>query len=113
MRTYRSLLAALAAVFVVTLGALHLFAQTPTTSAAPGPVATFVGSAACATCHQREQAAWQGSQHAHAMAHARGAAVLGDFNDATFTKDGVVATFSHRDGRFFVRTAGPDGRQGE
>ena len=100
MRTYRSLVAALAGVFVLTLGTMHLLAQTATTSA-PAPTApAFVGSSTCANCHQREHTAWQGSQHAHAMAHARGAAVLGDFNDATFAKDGVVTTFTHRDGRF-------------
>jgi predicted CXXCH cytochrome family protein len=92
---------------------MHLFAQTGTTSSTANPAATFVGSDACAACHQREHTAWQGSQHAHAMAHARGAAVLGDFNDATFTKDGVLTTFTHRDGRFFVRTEGPDGKPGE
>src|SRR5277367_3167740 len=113
MGTYRSLVAMLACVFGITLGAMHLFAQTKATSPAADSVTTFVGTEACATCHQREQAAWQGSQHAHAMAHARGAAVLGDFNDATFTKDGAITTFSHRDERFFVRTTGPDGRQGE
>ena len=47
------------------------------------------------------------------MAHARGPAVLGDFNDASFTKDGVVTTFLTRDGRYFVRTVGPDGQPGE
>jgi hypothetical protein len=35
--------------------------------------------------------------------------VLGDFDDATFELDGVVSTFSQREGRFFVRTDGPDG----
>jgi hypothetical protein len=98
MRTYRSLVAALAGVFVATLSTVHLLAQTATTSATASAAPAFVGSATCATCHQREHAAWQGSQHAHAMAHARGAAVLGDFNDATFVKDAVVTTFTHRDG---------------
>ncbi|MFO1082498.1 MAG: cytochrome c3 family protein [Reyranellaceae bacterium] len=72
-----------------------------------------MGSAACAGCHAREHAAWQPSQHAKAMQPARGAAVLGDFKDATFTRDGVTTTFTARDGRFFVATQGPDGRPGE
>jgi predicted CXXCH cytochrome family protein len=47
------------------------------------------------------------------MQHARGAAVLGDFNNATFTKNGVVTTFVNRDGRYYLRAAGPDGQAGE
>jgi tetratricopeptide (TPR) repeat protein len=35
--------------------------------------------------------------------------VLGDFDDATFTHYGVTSTFFRRDGKFFVRTDGPDG----
>jgi predicted CXXCH cytochrome family protein len=36
--------------------------------------------------------------------------VLGNFENATFTKDGVTSTFFTRDGAYFVRTDGPDGR---
>ena len=35
--------------------------------------------------------------------------VLGDFDDATFTYNGITSTFFQRDGKFFVRTDGPDG----
>lgn len=112
MRTFRSFSAALAAVFVTSFAAVHLLAQT-TTAPAMGPAPAFVGSETCATCHEREHAAWQGSQHAHAMAHARGTAVLGRFDGATFVKDDVTTTFTSRDGKFFVRTAGPDGKPGE
>ena len=94
VRSHRSLISLLGLVFLASVGALRLGAQ-PGGAAPRAPAApAFVGSEACAACHQREHAAWQGSQHAHAMAHARGAAVLGDFNDATFTKDGVVTTFT-------------------
>lgn len=105
----------LALVFLASAGTLHLRAQT---GAAPSPSVraqspAFVGSPACATCHQRETAAWKGTQHADAMQHARGAAVLGDFNGATFIRDGVTTTFSKRDDRFFIQTEGPDGKPGE
>ena len=30
---------------------------------APTPVATFVGAAACKTCHEKEYQAWHGSHH--------------------------------------------------
>ena len=35
--------------------------------------------------------------------------VAGDFSNARFTYAGVTSTFSRRDGRFVVRTDGPDG----
>jgi predicted CXXCH cytochrome family protein len=82
---------------------------------AAGPVvaaeaARYVGSAACARCHEAESKAWQGSQHALAMQVADEHTVLGDFDDAKFKHFGVTSTFFRRDGRFMVRTEGPDGR---
>lgn len=79
-------------------------------SAAPPEVAGFVGSEACGECHRAEHAAWQGSQHARAMQHATPATVLGDFDDARLNVQGVESRFFRRDGRFFVRTDGPDGQ---
>jgi len=70
----------------------------------------FVGSAACGECHRAESKAWQGSQHARAMQHATAETVRGDFNDAAFTFDRVTSRFFRRDGRYFVRTDGPDGQ---
>jgi predicted CXXCH cytochrome family protein len=70
---------------------------------------TFVGSETCAGCHRSQAALWHASQHAHAMAHATDATVLGDFNDASFDSHGVRSRFSRKDGKFFVETDGPDG----
>ena len=36
--------------------------------------------------------------------------VLGDFDNASFTYAGITSTFSKRDGKFIVRTDGPDGQ---
>ena len=113
MTSRRSLPLLLALVFLASSAALHLHAQTAAAPAPSNQALAFVGSAACAACHQRETAAWKASQHAGAMQHARGAAVLGDFEGATFAKDGTTTTFSRRDGKFFVRTDGPDGKPGE
>jgi len=117
MQSRRSHAFLLILVFVTTLAAARLMAQGGPPGAAPAGVApsapAFAGSETCAGCHQAQHAAWKGSQHAHAMAHARGAAVLGNFDNATFTKDGVTTTFLTRDQRHFVRTAGPDGKPGE
>jgi Tfp pilus assembly protein PilF len=72
--------------------------------------ADFVGASACAGCHSGEFAAWQNSQHAKAMQHASADTVLGDFNNARFTYDGIVSTFFRRDGKFYVNTDGADGK---
>ena len=93
----------------------------PTTGATPAPSApaappgtlSFVGSKACAACHQDEFQRWQGSQHAVAMQVADDKTVLGDFNGAKFRAFGVTTEFFRRDGKFIVRTEGADGQTAE
>jgi tetratricopeptide (TPR) repeat protein len=77
--------------------------QTP---AAP----TYVGAAACAACHAKEANDWSHSHHALAMQQANVNTSLGNFNDARFAKDGVTSRFSKKDGKFYVRTDGPNGQ---
>jgi Flp pilus assembly protein TadD len=72
--------------------------------------ATHVGRAVCAECHPAELAAWSGSDHDRAMEVADERSVLGDFSGATFEHFGVATTFSRRDGKYWVRTDGPDGK---
>ena len=72
--------------------------------------AGYVGSQACAKCHAAESAAWSGSQHAVAMQAPNDRTVLGDFNDASYEHFGVTSQFFRRDGKFVVRTDGPDGK---
>jgi predicted CXXCH cytochrome family protein len=85
---------------------------------APGPEtaraaipseALFVGGAACGECHEPATVDWTGSHHDLAMQPADASTVLGDFDDAQFTYAGVTSRFFNGDGRFFVRTDGPDG----
>jgi len=71
--------------------------------------AVHVGEGQCASCHAVESRGWQGSHHDLAMQEATGATVLGNFDDATFTKDGVRTRFFRRDGRYWINTDGPDG----
>lgn len=78
----------------------------PTASASPPE---FVGSTACRDCHAGEYRRWQGSQHAVAMQVADEQTVIGDFTGATFRNRGVTSEFFRRNGRFMVRTDGPDG----
>lgn len=72
--------------------------------------ASFVGSSACSTCHAKEYEAWRGSQHRAAMQEASDKSVLGNFNAARFSYAGVTSTFFKRDGKFFVKTDGADGK---
>ncbi|MGH7785422.1 MAG: multiheme c-type cytochrome, partial [Candidatus Binatia bacterium] len=77
---------------------------------AAGAAPTHVGGATCAECHAQESALWKTSHHAQAMLAPNAETVRGNFADATFVKDGVTSTFFRRDGGYFVRTDGPDGR---
>ncbi len=73
------------------------------------PQPTFVGAQSCKSCHAREYDLWQRSDHALAMLPADSTTVLGNFDNAVFTKDGVTSTFFRRDGHYVVRTDGADG----
>jgi predicted CXXCH cytochrome family protein len=102
------------AMMVLAVGAVR--GQTDAGGPAPAPPvaighpAGYAGSAACATCHAAETAAWSGSQHQKAMEPATPDTVLGDFADASSEHFGSKARFVKRDGRFVVETEGKDGR---
>jgi tetratricopeptide (TPR) repeat protein len=85
----------------------------PVAAAPPAVAAAYVGAAACAGCHVKEHAAWQGSQHDRAMQAATDKTVLGDFADAKFVHRGATSTFFRRDGRLYVNTDGPDGKRAD
>jgi tetratricopeptide (TPR) repeat protein len=104
-----------AGVVILAVGVATWFVQRtpsapPAVPATPPTIATFVGSGECRACHAKEFAAWTSSQHARAMQHATAETVRGDFNDAKFTFDRVTSSFFQRDGKYFVRTDGPDGK---
>ncbi len=109
-----------AAVFGLLLAGVYRWHQMPagvyavgSAGDAPTPAARYVGAQACAACHQSEYQAWQGSHHALAMQHATPATVLAPFKGERLTENGITSVFSQRDGRFYVRTDGPDGRMQE
>ena len=78
--------------------------------AVAAPQARYVGGQACASCHAAEFKDWTGSDHDLAMQHVSDKSVLGDFNGARFSYAGITSSFFKRDGKFFVRTDGPDGK---
>lgn len=69
----------------------------------------YVGHSTCIRCHQDQQRSWQGSDHDRAMEIPTDESVLGDFNDAEFTRHGITTRFFRRDDKFMVHTEGPDG----
>lgn len=81
------------------------------TRPAPAPAdPTFVGRQACIGCHKPEYDKWRNSHHDLAMDTATEATVLGDFNDAVFTQNGITTRFYKDNGAFYVNTLGPDGQ---
>ncbi|HZF27394.1 MAG TPA: tetratricopeptide repeat protein [Steroidobacteraceae bacterium] len=82
----------------------------PAATPAPQIATTYVGAAKCAGCHAKETALWQHSHHALAMQPANATTMLGNFEHASFVKDGVKSEFFTRDGHYFVRTDGSDGK---
>ncbi|MGZ8257469.1 MAG: multiheme c-type cytochrome, partial [Gallionella sp.] len=91
--------------------------QTPVTSPiavkpeAALPIAhkDYAGAKACKQCHQQEFDAWTRSHHDLAIQEANAQTMLGDFGNAKFKHFDVESTFFKRDGKFMVRTDGPDG----
>ena len=77
---------------------------------ATGESYSYVGDAKCQGCHAKEYALWQGSDHYRAMLPANDTTVLGDFNNTSYTADGVTSRFFRRDGKYYINTEGPDGK---
>lgn len=93
---------------------LALAASVATAATPPRTVAsnapTYVGSKTCAGCHKAQYQAWLGSNHERAMQIADAQTVRGRFADASVKFFGITSRFFKRDGKFFVRTEGPDGK---
>lgn len=70
----------------------------------------FVGGHVCAECHKAEYGLWLGSHHDLAMQEADDKTVIGDFNNKKFDYYGKESKFYKRDGKFMMRTEGPDGK---
>jgi tetratricopeptide (TPR) repeat protein len=69
----------------------------------------FVGSTVCKSCHQDQYTDWKESHHDQAMKVADSISVLGDFNDVSFSSNGVKSSFYKKEDDFFVNTQGDDG----
>ncbi|MBB5210845.1 tetratricopeptide repeat protein [Microbulbifer hydrolyticus] len=71
--------------------------------------AGYVGAEQCGSCHQAEFDDWKKSHHDLAMKVPNETTVVGDFNNTSFKYYGTESRFYKKDGKYFVRTDGPDG----
>ncbi|MCF6268874.1 MAG: tetratricopeptide repeat protein [Melioribacteraceae bacterium] len=75
---------------------------------------SFIGKERCVDCHKVEYDQWQQSDHRKAMDVATDSSVLGNFNNSKFVSaNGKETLFYKRDGKFFVKTEGVEGKIGE
>lgn len=79
----------------------------------PQAKAGFVGSSQCKECHALAYQQWQTSHHAKAMSVATDSTVLGNFNNASFSSQGIEHKFYKRNMRFYIFTCGKGGEMKE
>lgn len=93
-------------------GSLLLTSLLALGASAPAQAADrYVGSSACIACHREVGQAWQNSHHAQAMMAATQANVKGDFSGVQVEHHSQRTRFLRKQGRYFVHTAGADGRE--
>ncbi|ALJ06652.1 hypothetical protein APS56_16580 [Pseudalgibacter alginicilyticus] len=95
--------------FVVILGCKNKEYAPKTTVHKQTGHSTFVGKEACIDCHQTEYTTWKDSHHDQAMKIADSTTILADFNNTSFTFQGVTSKFFKKDGDFYVNTADENG----
>ncbi|MDA0979387.1 MAG: tetratricopeptide repeat protein, partial [Proteobacteria bacterium] len=71
----------------------------------------YVGSAACAMCHETAYTHWQASHHQGAMLPADPETVLGDFADTTVEFHGISTRFYRENGAYQLETIDGDGKR--
>jgi Flp pilus assembly protein TadD len=72
--------------------------------------AGYIGDAQCQSCHAKEYQLWKQSDHYKAMMPASDSTIVGDFNNVSFTADGVTSRFFKKDGKYYINTEGADGK---
>lgn len=70
----------------------------------------YVGDQSCKKCHANEFHEWEQSHHYMSMLPPNDSTVKGDFNNVTFTADGVTSRFFKKGTKFFINTEGDDGK---
>ncbi len=70
----------------------------------------FVNNQLCADCHLQQFNDWLGSHHERAMNPATKQYVLGNFTHTMYEDEAISAQFYTRDGQYFIKTQGKDGK---
>lgn len=70
----------------------------------------YVGDQSCKKCHATEFKEWKQSHHYMSMLPPNDSTVKGDFNNVTFTADGVTSRFYKKGAKYFINTEGDDGK---
>jgi predicted CXXCH cytochrome family protein len=97
-------------IVIVSLISSLLFLGTGLTLAQfPAGAPKFVGSEACAGCHQSAAMEWSASHHAWAWKLPTDATVKGNFEDAKIEHKGITTRFFKNGKRFIVETDGANG----
>ncbi|HAT80298.1 MAG TPA: hypothetical protein DCS17_02495, partial [Flavobacterium sp.] len=73
----------------------------------------YVGDQSCKKCHSTEYGEWKQSHHYMSMLPPNDSTVKGDFNNITFTADGVSSRFYKKGKKFYIYTEGDDGKNHE
>lgn len=69
----------------------------------------YAGSHSCKECHLKEYEEWRTSDHFKAMEIANDSTVLGDFDNQTYTADGITSRFFKKNNKFFINTQSETG----
>lgn len=69
----------------------------------------YVGDQSCKKCHATEFKEWKKSDHYMSMLPPNDSTVVGDFNNVTFTADGITSRFFKKGSKFYINTEGDDG----
>ena len=91
---------------------LILFGKNIYTWAVPLPEGIqpqYVGTQACAECHDFFMKRWSLSYHAESMNHATEKSVLGDFSSQKLEHSGETSAFFKEDGKYWVSVHSSDG----
>ncbi|WP_147424545.1 hypothetical protein [Flavobacterium sp. 81] len=71
----------------------------------------YVGDESCKKCHKTEHQDWRKSDHYMSMLLPSDSTVVGDFNNVTFTADGVTSRFFKKGNKFYINTEDNDGKK--
>lgn len=70
----------------------------------------YVGDQACKNCHYNQYKDWLASDHFKAMQTANDSSVEGNFNNTSYTSDGITSHFFKKANKYFINTQGNDGK---